>query len=87
VNREYDLFEVTPDGSPLWLEAVTGHKNAILRLQELAAKTKNEIRAMHIATNTVIATMNAPPRALEDFWVRDGKPSGAGLSKALNRIS
>jgi hypothetical protein len=58
MDRQYDLFEVTTDGSPLWLEAVTGHENAIQRLKELAAKTANEVRVIHLPTKTVIAAMN-----------------------------
>jgi len=87
VNREYDLFEVTPDGSPLWREAVTGHENAVQRLRELSAKTTNEVRVIHLPTDTVIAAMNAPPDALGDFWAPDGKSSGARPSKALGRLS
>jgi hypothetical protein len=58
MDRQYDLFEVTPDGSPLWLEVVTGHENAIQRLKELAAKTTNEIRVIHLPTKAVIAAIN-----------------------------
>jgi hypothetical protein len=58
VDRNYDIFEVMPDGSPIWREAVTGHENAIRELQILAAKTTNEVRVMHLPTKTVIAAMN-----------------------------
>lgn len=61
MDRQFDLFEVTPDGSPLWREAVTGHENAIQRLQELSAKTTNEVRVIHLPTKTVIAAVNARP--------------------------
>jgi len=60
VDRQYDLFEIFPDGSPLWRESVFGLENATRRLKELSAQTKNEIRAIHIPTNTVIATTNLP---------------------------
>jgi hypothetical protein len=87
VDRQYDLFEVTPDRSPLWREAVTGHENAIQRLRELSARTTNEVRILHLPTNTVIAAMNAPPDALGDFWVQDGKSSDARPSKAPDKLS
>lgn len=58
MEREYDLFEVLPDGSAIWKEAVHGHENAIRRLQELSAQTVNEVRVMHLATKTLIAAMN-----------------------------
>jgi hypothetical protein len=60
VDRSYDLFEIFPDGSALWKGAVVGHENAIQKLKELAAATTNEVRLMHVGTNTVIATMKAP---------------------------
>jgi hypothetical protein len=56
--RAYDLFEILPDGSAIWREAVQGHENAIRRLQELSARTPNELRVMHILSNSMIATTN-----------------------------
>jgi hypothetical protein len=58
MDRDYDLFEHFPDGTLLWRETVSGHEDAIRKLRELAAKTKNEVRVMHIPTNTIIAIMN-----------------------------
>ena len=40
MERHYNIFEIMPDGSPLWIVAVEGHQNAISKLQELAEKTK-----------------------------------------------
>jgi hypothetical protein len=60
VDRSYDLFEMFPDGSALWKGAVVGHENAIYKLKELAAATTNEVRLMHVPTDTVISTMNTP---------------------------
>ncbi|MGA8143213.1 MAG: hypothetical protein WB987_04910 [Candidatus Acidiferrales bacterium] len=61
VDRNYDLFEIFPDGSPIWKCAVAGHENAVLKLRELASQTVNEVRIMHLPSNTIIATMNVPP--------------------------
>jgi len=57
MDREYDLFEVFPDGSLLWRQSVSGHENAIRRLRELVELTDNEFRVMHILTNTLIASL------------------------------
>jgi hypothetical protein len=59
VDRQYDLFEILPDGSPVWRVTITGHQSAIEKLQELAKQTANEVRAMHLPTKTLIAAMNA----------------------------
>lgn len=58
MERDYDLFEVLPDGSAIWKEAVHGHENAIRKLRELSVRTKNEVRLMHVLSNTLIAAMN-----------------------------
>jgi len=57
MEREYDLFEVFPDGSLIWRQSVTGHENAIRRLRELVELSDNEFRVMHIPTNTLIASL------------------------------
>jgi hypothetical protein len=58
MEREYDLFEVLPDGAAVWQVAVTGHENAIKKLHELSARTTNEVRVMHLPTDTLIAQKN-----------------------------
>lgn len=60
MDRDYDLFEIFPDGSALWRHTVTGRDEAIKRLQELSVQTANEVRLMHLPTNTVTATANTP---------------------------
>jgi hypothetical protein len=60
MTRDYDLFEILPDGAPIWKELVTGHEEALRKLQELARGTTNEVRMMHVPTNTIIASMNVP---------------------------
>jgi hypothetical protein len=57
MDRDYDLFEVFPDGSVVWRESVTGHEKAIRRLRELVQITDNEFRVMHILSNTMIASL------------------------------
>ena len=59
MERTYDIFENMPDGTLLWRVAVPGHEAAIQTLQEFAAKSPNEFRLMHLATNTVIAKINS----------------------------
>jgi hypothetical protein len=58
MERDYDLFEVLPDGTAMWREAVTGHENAVRKLEGLSARTKNEVRVMHLPTNALIAVKN-----------------------------
>jgi hypothetical protein len=48
VERDYDLFEVLPDGGVIWKETVPSHENGIRRLKELSKQTSNEVRVMHV---------------------------------------
>lgn len=58
MDREYDLFEILPNESVIWRRKITGHDNAIWQLQELATSTKNELRVMHLLTNSIVAVIN-----------------------------
>jgi hypothetical protein len=61
VDREYDIFEVSIDGTLIWRDtAKGGHADAVPKLHALAERTKNEARMMHRPTKTVIASLNAP---------------------------
>ena len=63
MEREYDLFEHLPNGDLLWRMTVNGHENAIQQLKKLAATTSNEVRVVHLPTQSVVAVMN---RATEE---------------------
>jgi len=58
MEREYDLFEHFSNGDVLWRMTVIGHENAVQQLRELAATTSNEVRLVHLPTQSVIAVMN-----------------------------
>jgi adenosine/AMP kinase len=76
VDRSYDLFEILPDGSPIWKCAVAGHENAVQQLRELARHTGNELRIMHLASNTIIAVLNAPQQAGANPSAQNQPPRG-----------
>jgi hypothetical protein len=59
VDRDYDLFEMFPDGSLVWLAFVPGLDNARDRLQELAKLSHNEHFAIHIPSKEIVARVNA----------------------------
>jgi hypothetical protein len=58
MERDYDIFEILPDGQLVWRAATAGHENAVRILKQLAAQTTNEVRMMHLPTKAVIAVMN-----------------------------
>lgn len=60
MERSYDIFERMPDGTLLWVAAVQGHEEAIIKLKWWGEKRSNEFRLMHLPTSAVIAVVNAP---------------------------
>ncbi len=60
MERDYDLFEILPNGDPIWRETVSGLENAVGRLKDLSKQTKNEVRVMHVLSKTLIASLNGP---------------------------
>jgi hypothetical protein len=60
VDRNYDLFEILSDGSPVWRAAIHGRDDALIKLEQLAKQTRNEVRILHVPTKTVVAAMNTP---------------------------
>ena len=60
VDRTYDIFEISPDGTSVWKMSVAGHEAAIRKLHDISERTPNELRLMHVPTQMVIATVNPP---------------------------
>jgi hypothetical protein len=60
MEGDCDLFKVLSDGGLIWREMVPGHEKAVRKLVELSQRTSNEVRVMHVLTNTLIASMNGP---------------------------
>jgi hypothetical protein len=58
VNRDYDIFEKLPGGSPVWREMVVGRDNARLKMQGHAKLSSNEFFAIHTPTQEIIARDN-----------------------------
>ena len=58
MQRNYDLFEVFPDGTVIWRAKVSGLPEVRQKLADLAATTANECCAIHLSTQDVVARMN-----------------------------
>ncbi|HLW83005.1 MAG TPA: hypothetical protein VKS20_13290 [Candidatus Acidoferrales bacterium] len=75
MEREYDIFEQLPGGSPVWRGHASGLPNVRLKLQELAATTANECYAIHLATKEVVARLTVKA------------PGGAGSKRLIFQIA
>jgi len=51
-NRDYDIFEELPDGTPIWRTCVVGMKKAELKLWEMARETNNKVFALNLQDRT-----------------------------------
>jgi hypothetical protein len=58
MERDYDLFEVLAEGAPLWRQMAAGRESALRKLREFSEQTSNDIRVMHVPSDTVVASMN-----------------------------
>ena len=61
MDREYDVFEIFPDGTHIWRAFVRGLVDARARVVELSEGSQNEFYAIHTPTKEVVA--NTPKRA------------------------
>jgi hypothetical protein len=59
MERDYDLFERFPDGSPMWRGRAKGLLEVRRTLSELSATTSNECLVMHLPTKDIVARVNA----------------------------
>lgn len=58
MDREYDIFEVHPNGDLLWRECVTGLENARMKVEELGRQSTNPFFAAHTPTKEIVARVN-----------------------------
>jgi hypothetical protein len=62
-EREYDLFERFPDGSPIWRGRASGLNDAEAKLRNLASTTTNECFALYLPTKEIVLRVNAAASA------------------------
>ena len=55
MDREYDVFEIFPDGTHIWRAFVRGLVDARARVVELSEGSANEFYAIHTPTKEVVA--------------------------------
>ncbi len=58
MDREYDIFEVCPNGDLLWRTSVSGLENARLKVAELGKQSSNQFFATHTPTKDIVAQVN-----------------------------
>jgi hypothetical protein len=65
MQREYDLFEQLPDGSPIWRGHVMSAQELSQKLEEIAKQTANECFAIHLPTQEIVRRINVTRQDLQ----------------------
>lgn len=52
---EYDIFEITADGTPIWRSSVLGEGAALAEMETVAKTSDNEIIVVHLSSGVVVA--------------------------------
>jgi hypothetical protein len=71
MDREYDIFEVYPNGDLIWQECVSGLENARRKVVELGAKSSNRIFATYTPTKEIVAQANHNGASTHERWRAD----------------
>jgi hypothetical protein len=63
VDHNYDIFEILPDGSPMWKGTATGKAEVLQQLEFLSQRCSNELRVIQLSSKVVVATKPARAQA------------------------
>lgn len=71
-TSQYDIFEILPDGAPIWKGSTEGQDAALLKLESLCQSCQNELIIVHLPSSRVVARRPAALKATI------GAPGGNG---------
>jgi hypothetical protein len=63
MDHIYHIFEILPDGSPLWKGGANEEEDALQKLNSLARVSTNEIRVVDLRREKVVASKAARSKA------------------------
>ncbi|PYT77266.1 MAG: hypothetical protein DMG40_24060 [Acidobacteria bacterium] len=85
--RNYEIFEVLPNGSPQRVAVASGLESAKLKLHDLASRSRNECYAADPRTRQIVVHMNVPPTKRQAvkrvFQISYDEQSGIQRAKLL----
>lgn len=58
MEREYEMFELLPDGSPVWRAHASGLREVRMKLEQIGKSTTNECFAIYLSTKEIVARVN-----------------------------
>lgn len=63
LRSQYDIFEILPDGAPVWKCSVEGQDAALLKLESVGQSCQNELILVHLPSSRIVARKAAALRA------------------------
>src|SRR5215469_14083199 len=90
MDRDYEIYEVLPDGSVVRIARVHGLEFALVRLRELAKHTSRECFAADAKTRQVVGQMNVPSAkrrtTKQIFQIAYDEEAGTRRAEVLRRL-
>lgn len=86
MHREYEIFEVLPNGSSIRVARVSGWEFAQVVLEQLAKRTSNECFAADAKSHEVVAQLNVPRAKWCVFQIAYDEGSGLARAEILRRL-
>jgi CheY-like chemotaxis protein len=84
--REYEIFEVLPNGASSRKAIVSGVEFAQLTLAELAKNTPNECYAAEVKSHRIVAHMNMPSAKWRVFQITYDETLGYAKAELLRQL-
>ncbi|MGH9736744.1 MAG: hypothetical protein ACRD8A_19405 [Candidatus Acidiferrales bacterium] len=55
LGTQYDIFEILPDGAPVWKSSADGEETALLQLESFGRSCSNELIVVHLSSSRIVA--------------------------------
>lgn len=83
-GSQYDIFEILPDGAPIWRCSSEGQEAALLKLESVAKGCQNELIVVHLPSSRIVARKPAALRAAVAAPTAKGKHPHPGSDKLVH---
>lgn len=81
---QYDIFEIMPDGAPVWKCSAMGQEAALLQRESLGQSCSNELIVVHLPSSQVVARKPGALKATITAPGGNGKQSHPDGDKPAN---
>lgn len=81
---QYDIFEILPDGAPIWRCSAEGQEAALLKLESVGKACRNELIVVHLPSSRIVARKPAALRAAVAAPTGNGEHSQSDSDKLVH---